>query len=228
VLFEYYAGTEGAGMTLIDSAEWRAHPGSVGRPVSGDVHIVDEETGVEVGPNATGTVYFSGGAQFRYHNDAAKTAASYGPNGWNTLGDIGHRDEDGYVYLTDRKAFTVISGGVNIYPQQTENVLAGHPAVADVAAFGVPQEDLGEELVALVELADPAAAGNPTAAELVDWCRARLAHQSCPRRLEFRDHLPRAENGKLYKRQLRTDFLAGQNAASHAASRKDRTSDGSS
>jgi len=202
IVFEYYAGTEGIGMTTLDSAEWLAHPGSVGRPVSGGVHIVDEAAGREVPTGKTGAVYFSGGIQFQYYNDAAKTASAYGMNGWSTLGDIGHIDADGYLYLSDRKSFTVISGGVNIYPQEAENVLAGHPLVSDVAAFGIPHPDLGEQLIAVVELLDPALASDETAAELLDWCAGDLARQKIPRRIEFTDRLPRADNGKLYKRGL--------------------------
>jgi long-chain acyl-CoA synthetase len=188
---EYYAGTEGAGMTLIDSHDWLTHPGSVGRPVAGAVHVVDPDTGEELGAGETGAVYFAGGSGFRYHGDDAKTAAAYDARGWNTLGDLGHLDDEGYLYLTDRASFTVISGGVNVYPQEAENVLLEHPAVADVAAFGVPDDDLGEALIAVVELGDPAAAGEDTARTLMTWCTERLARQKCPRRIEFTDHLPR-------------------------------------
>lgn len=205
VLYEYYAGTEGAGMTLIDSHEWLTHPGSVGRPVGGAVHILDDD-GYELPPNRAGAVYFSGGAQFRYHSDASKTTAAYGPNGWNTMGDIGYLDQDGYLYLIDRKAFTVITGGVNIYPQEAEDVLSGNPLVADVAAFGVPDADLGEALIAVVQLTEPDDASDETARELWQWCSERLARQKCPRVIKFRHSLPRAENGKLYKRRLRDEY----------------------
>ncbi|MBW0104588.1 AMP-binding protein [Pseudonocardia sp. KRD291] len=209
VLVEYYAGTEGAGMTMLDSSEWLTHPGSVGRPVSGGVHIVDETTGEELPTGGTGAVYFSGGVRFRYHGDDAKTAGAYGPNGWSTLGDIGRLDADGYLYLSDRKSFTVISGGVNIYPQEAENVLIGHPLVGDVAAFGVPDDDLGEVLIAVVEPVEGADVGPGSGAEIMAWCSARLSRQKCPRRIEFRDRLPRAENGKLYKRLLRDEYTRG-------------------
>ncbi|TCK24456.1 AMP-binding protein [Pseudonocardia endophytica] len=205
-IVEYYAGTEGAGMTMIDSDEWLAHQGSVGRPVSGAVHIVDPETGDELGPGETGTVSFTGGAQFRYHGDDAKTAAAYDDAGRNTLGDIGHVDHDGYLYLTDRASFTVISGGVNIYPREAENVLLEHPLVDDVAAFGVPDDDLGEALVAVVVLADPAADGEETVRSLAGWCTDRLARQKCPRRITFTERLPRTETGKLAKRTLREHY----------------------
>lgn len=200
VLYEYYAGTEGAGMTLIDSQEWAAHPGSVGRPVSGAVHILDDE-GNELPPGKSGAVYFSGGTQFRYHGDTSKTAAAYGPHGWNTMGDIGHLDRDGYLYLTDRKAFTVISGGVNIYPQEAEDVLAGHSGVADVAPFGVPDPDLGEALITVVQLTEPNDASDETARELWQWCADRLARQKCPRAIKFRHSLPQAEERQTVQAQ---------------------------
>ena len=206
VIQEYYAGTEGAGMTAIDSAEWLAHPGSVGTPLYGEVHIVDE-AGMELPPGEVGGVYFSGGVQFEYHNDGAKTAASYLPNGWNTLGDIGYVTPEGYLYLTDRRAFMIISGGVNIYPQEAENVLAAHPAVADVAVFGIPDEEMGEQVKAVVEPVDPTSAGPTLAAELIAYARERLAAYKCPRSIDFRAALPRADNGKLYKQVLRAEYL---------------------
>lgn len=208
VLVEYYAGTEGAGMTMLDSNEWLSHPGSVGRPVSGGVHIVDESTGEELPAGETGTVYFSGGVRFRYHGDDAKTAGAYGPHGWSTLGDIGRLDDEGYLYLSDRRSFTVISGGVNIYPQEAENVLIGHPLVGDVAAFGIPDPDLGEVLIAVVEPVEGGSVDPDSAGEILSWCRERLSRQKCPRRIEFRDRLPRADNGKLYKRTLRDEYAA--------------------
>jgi long-chain acyl-CoA synthetase len=206
VLHEYYAGTEGAGMTAIDSPQWLAHPGSVGTPVYGEVHIVDE-AGAELPAGSIGAVYFSGGVRFEYHNDSAKTAASYLDNGWNTLGDIGYRTPEGYLYLTDRRAFMIISGGVNIYPQEAENVLAAHPAVADVAVFGIPDDEMGEQVKAVVEPVDPAAAGPALAAELMAYVRERLASYKCPRSIDFRATLPRADNGKLYKQALRAEYL---------------------
>jgi long-chain acyl-CoA synthetase len=203
LLWEYYAGTEGNGTTLIDSADWLAHPGSVGRPVIGEVHVVDDATGREVAAGETGTVYFAGGARFEYHNDNGKTRDSYLDNGWSTLGDVGHLDADGYLYLTDRRSNMIISGGVNIYPQETENVLTMHPAVADVAVIGAPDPDMGERVVAVVQPADPDRAGPELAEELIGYCRERLAAYKCPRTVEFTDALPRQENGKLYKRLLR-------------------------
>ena len=210
VLFEYYAGTEGAGMTLIDSAQWLDHPGSVGRPVAGGVHIVDDATGRELPVGEIGSVFFSGGVQFQFHRDVDKTRAAYGPHGWTTMGDIGRVDSEGYLYLTDRRLFTVISGGVNIYPQEVENVLATHPDVADVAAFGIPHPELGEQVIAVVELVAGVAPEPETAEGLLNWCRGRLSRQKLPRRIDFTDQLPRGENGKLYKRRVRERYLLSQ------------------
>jgi acyl-CoA synthetase (AMP-forming)/AMP-acid ligase II len=205
VLWEYYAGTESNGMTLIDSPRWLEHPGSVGTPIVGQVRIVGEE-GRELGPGETGAVYFSDGPRFEYHNDPAKTADCHTPGGWSTLGDVGHVDADGYLYLTDRLSHMIISGGVNIYPQETENVLAMHPAVADVAVIGVPDAEMGEQVKAVVQLADPDLAGEAMAEELIGYSRQRLAHYKCPRSVDFADSLPRQENGKLYKRLLRDAY----------------------
>jgi acyl-CoA synthetase (AMP-forming)/AMP-acid ligase II len=201
VVWEYYAGTEGNGMTLISSEDWLAHPGSVGRALSGQLHVVGED-GRELGPGQTGTVYFSGGPVFEYHNDPDTTRGSRGQPGWSTLGDVGHLDDEGYLYLTDRLAHMIISGGVNVYPQETENVLAMHPAVADVAVIGVPDPDMGEQVKAVVQLVDPGRAGPAMAGELIGYCRARIAHYKCPRSVDFTAALPRQENGKLYKRLL--------------------------
>lgn len=212
ILWEYYAGTEGNGMTLIDSADWLAHPGSVGRPLIGEVHVVGDGDR-ELGPGETGVVYFAGGARFEYHNDPAKTRDSYSAHGWSTLGDVGHLDRDGYLYLTDRISHMIISGGVNIYPQETENVLALHPAVADVAVIGVPDPEMGEQVKAVVELLDPGQASDALAAELIEYCRARLAHYKCPRTVDFTAALPRHENGKLYKRLLREAYRSAAAAA---------------
>ena len=208
VLHEYYGGTEGNGLTALGPQEWLAHRGSVGRAVFGEVHIVGED-GQELPPRREGAVYFGNGAGFRYHNDPEKTARAYHARGWSTLGDIGYLDEDGYLYLTDRQANVIISGGVNIYPQEAENVLVTHPAVADVAVFGVPNEEFGEEVKAVVQLVDPARAGPALARELIDFCRARLAHTKCPRSVDFEAELPRHPTGKLYKRLLRDRYWQG-------------------
>jgi fatty-acyl-CoA synthase len=203
ILFEYYSATEGPGLTAIDSPDWLRHPGSVGRAVYGEPHILDDD-GNELGSGEVGTVYFGGGNDFRYHNDPEKTAASRDSRGrgWATVGDMGYLDPDGYLYLTDRSAHLVISGGVNIYPREVEDVLITHPAVADVAAIGVPDDDLGERLVAVVQLEPGVARGPETAAELLSYCRDRLAHYKCPRAIEFSDDLPRQATGKMNKHEL--------------------------
>ena len=204
ILFEYYAGTEDIGHSAITSEEWLAHPGSVGRPLQ-PVHIVDPD-GNEVPPGEVGVVYFDGGRDFQYHNDPERTAAAAHPNGWRTLGDMGHLDEEGYLYLTDRVAHTIISGGVNIYPQEIEDALIMHPEVADAAVIGVPNDDLGEEVRAVVQLVDPDRAGGDTEAALLTWCADRLAAFKCPRGVDFDQSLPRDPNGKLMKRYLRDRY----------------------
>ncbi|MBE1535573.1 acyl-CoA synthetase [Actinomadura algeriensis] len=204
IIHEYYSGTEDVGHTSITPEEWLAHPGSVGRPAQ-ECHIVGED-GRELPPGEPGVVYFAGGRPFEYHNDPAKTASVTGGEGWRTLGDIGHLDEDGYLYLTDRRAHMIISGGVNIYPQETENVLVGHPAVADAAVIGVPDDEMGESVKAVVETAPEATAGPALAEELIAHCRAELAAYKCPRTVDFVDELPRDPSGKLYKRVLRERY----------------------
>ncbi len=204
ILFEYYAGTEDIGHSAITSEDWLAHPGSVGRPLS-PVHIVGPD-GNELPTGEIGVVYFEGGRDFRYHNDDERTAAATHPQGWRTLGDIGRLDDEGYLYLTDRVAHTIISGGVNIYPQEIEDVLILHPDVADVAVVGVPNDDLGEEVRAVVQLIDPTGASRDTEAALMAWCAERLAAFKCPRAVDFDPSLPRDPNGKLMKRLLRDRY----------------------
>ena len=208
VLFEYYAGTEGNGSTFITSDEWLKKPGSVGRALANELHICDED-GNELPAGEPGTVYFGGGGVFEYHNDPDKTASSRHPKGWSTLGDIGYVDVDGYLFLTDRKANMIISGGVNIYPQEAENILTMHPKVADVAVFGVPNEDFGEEVKAVVQPVDMADAGPELAKELIAFCRSQLADVKCPRSVDFQAELPRHPTGKLYKRLLRDKYWEG-------------------
>ena len=187
---------------------WLAHPGTVGTPINCVVHICDDD-GVELPRGEPGTVYFEGGATFEYHNDADKTKASRHRAGWSTLGDVGYLDEDNFLYLTDRKDFMVISGGVNLYPQETENVLITHPAVIDVAVFGVPNEEFGEELKAVVQPATMPATGEDAqslSAQLIAYCRSQLADVKCPRSVDFREELPRHPTGKLYKRLLKDEY----------------------
>ena len=205
ILYEYYAGTEGNGSTFITSEQWLEHPGSVGRALAGHVHIIDEE-GNEVGPRQEGTIYFSGGGQFEYHNDPEKTAGSRREGGLSTLGDVGYLDEEGWLYLTDRKAYMIISGGVNIYPREIEDVLIQHPSVADVAVFGVPNDEMGEEVKAVVQVLPGVAAGADLERELMMFCREQLAGYKCPRSIDFEAELPRLPTGKLYKRLLRDKY----------------------
>ena len=207
VIFEYYGGTEGNGLTFVNSAEWLAHPGTVGRAIFGEVHICGEN-GEELSAGEEGAIYFGGASTFQYHNDPKKTAESRHPvhSDWSTLGDVGKLDAEGYLYLTDRKAFMIISGGVNIYPQETENLLISHPRVADVAVIGVPNEEFGEEVKAVVQPADWADAGPALAAELVAYCRERLSPIKCPRSVDFERELPRHPTGKLYKRLIRDRY----------------------
>jgi long-chain acyl-CoA synthetase len=209
ILLEYYSGTEGNGFTFITSAEWLSHKGSVGRSILGDIHVLDD-TGQEVSLGEVGTIWFAGGGAFEYHKDPDKTRASRNEDGWSTLWDMGYLDDDGYLYLTDRTAFMIISGGVNIYPQEIENVLVTHPKVLDVAVIGVPNEDFGEEVKAIVQPATMEAAGPDLADELLEYCRSQLAGYKCPRSIDFEAELPRLPTGKLYKRLLRERYWAGQ------------------
>jgi len=211
VLHEYYAGTEGNGFVYCNSEQWLAHEGTVGSALTGILHIVDDE-GNEVPTGQVGTVYFESGSVFEYHNDPDKTQESRLSNGWSTLGDVGRVDEDGFLYLTDRKAFMIISGGVNIYPQEAENLLTMHPKVTDVAVFGVPNEDLGEEVKAVVQPANMDDAGPELERELMAYCQEHLARVKTPRSIEFRDELPRHPTGKLYKRLLRDEYWSGHDS----------------
>jgi long-chain acyl-CoA synthetase len=207
VIHEYYAGTEGNGFCYVNSADWLTHPGTVGKALVGEVHICGEN-GEELPAGEEGVIYFGGGAQFEYHNDPKKTQESRHPvdSTWSTLGDVGKLDADGYLYLTDRKAFMIISGGVNIYPQEAENLLINHPKVADVAVIGVPNEDFGEEVKAVVQPADWRDAGPALADELIAYCREHLSPIKCPRSVDFDPELPRHPTGKLYKRLIRDRY----------------------
>ncbi len=205
IIEEYYAGSEGNGICTIDSADWLGHRGSVGRPEVGAVHILDDD-GLEQPPGEVGTIWFEGTASFEYHNDPVKTAAAFNERGWSTLGDIGYVDGEGYVYLTDRRTNLIISGGVNIYPQEVENVLAVHPKVADVAVIGVPHPEMGQEVKAVVQPMERAEVGPELERELIDYCRSRLAHFKCPRSVDFDLELPRLPSGKLFKRRLRDRY----------------------
>ena len=208
IVQEYYASTEANGATMIDSETWLAHPGSVGKALLGMVHICGED-GRELGPGEVGTVYFERDqVPFAYHNDPEKTAATQHPAHptWTTVGDLGYVDEEGFLYLTDRKAFMIISGGVNIYPQEVEDLFSLHPAVADIAVIGVPDEEMGERVVAFVQPSSSATPGPELAAELTAYARERIAHYKVPREILFRDELPRTPTGKMVKGRLRDAY----------------------
>ena len=205
IIHEYYAGTERNGFCAVNAQEWLTHKGTVGKSLGAEVKICDE-AGDPLPPRSEGLVYFAGGSQFEYHDDPAKTAESRNRHGWSTLGDIGWLDEDGYLYLTDRKSFMIISGGVNIYPQEIENLLITHPKVADVAVVGAPHEDMGEEVVAVIQPMNWADAGPEFAEEVTTWLRERLSHVKTPRRIDFMVELPREQTGKLYKRLIRDTY----------------------
>ncbi len=207
IVHEYYSGTETCGITALSAAEWLSHPGSVGRAVLGEVHILDDD-GHELPIGTPGNVYFANGPAFAYHNDPAKTAAALSPQGWATLGDIGYLDADGFLYLTDRKHFMIISGGVNIYPQEIENLLIGHDAVADVAVVGAPDADLGEVAVAVIQPAPGVVADDALAASITAFARAGLGAIKTPKRILFRDTLPREPTGKLMKASLIAELRA--------------------
>ena len=209
VLHEIYGGTEGSGNTLINSADWLTHKGSVGKPMPGcEVHIVDA-AGEEVAPLVPGRVFLQSPRTFEYHKDLEKTELVRHPRGWTTLGDIGYLDHEGFLYLTDRQSDLIISGGVNIYPREAENVLQTHPLVADVAVIGVPDADYGEAVKAIVQLEVDAVPSDELARKLLDYCCAHLSTMKCPRSIDFVTQLPRQENGKLYKRLLKERYWAG-------------------
>ena len=204
ILVEYYAATEQHGTTMITTPEWQTKRGSVGRAVLGVAHICDDN-GTELPPGEIGTIYFErDAAPFEYHNDPEKTSASRHPahDNWCTVGDIGYLDDDGYLYLTDRKGFMIISGGVNIYPQEIENVLALQPKIFDVAVIGVPDPEMGEQVKAVVQLREGVQPSDETAAEIIAYVRERIAHYKAPRSVDFVDGLPRSATGKLVKRLL--------------------------
>jgi long-chain acyl-CoA synthetase len=210
ILVEYYAGTEGNGMTAVDSTTWLAKPGTVGVPILGAVRICADD-GTELPAGQTGGVYFERDeVPFTYHNDPDKTRAAQHPGhpGWTTLGDIGYLDGDGFLFLTDRKAFTIISGGVNIYPQETENVLALHPAVYDVAVIGLPDPEMGESVAAFVQPAAGAVPGPELEREIIAFVKSKIAGFKAPRTVHFVDDLPRSEAGKLMKSELKAKYAS--------------------
>ena len=206
IIHEYYGATEGLGFTACNSQEWLAHKGTVGRVLLGELHVLDDD--MKPLPTGTaGTLWFKTATPFEYFNDPAKTReARSGDGAMSTVGDVGYVDAGGYLYLTDRATFMIISGGVNIYPQECENLLITHPKVADAAVFGVPNADLGEEVKAVVQLMPGVPKTGATAEELIAFCSQHLARQKVPRSVDFEDELPRLPTGKLYKRLLRDRY----------------------
>ena len=208
IVDEYYSSSEGAGITFITADDWTRRPGSVGKPLLGVAHILDEN-GDDLPAGRAGQVYFDiGEVAFEYHRDPEKTAASRSRHGWVTVGDVGYLDDDGYLYLTDRRHHMIISGGVNIYPQEAENLLVTHPKVLDAAVFGIPDDEMGQSVKGVVQTVDPADATDEFADELLGWLRERLAHYKCPRSISFEAQLPRTDTGKLYKQQLVAKYSA--------------------
>ena len=209
IIREYYGATEGNGFTFCTSEEWLEHKGTVGKSVLGEILILDDD-GRPCPTGTPGTVWFKGATAFEYYNDPDKTAESRDASGeTSTVGDVGYLDEDGYLYLTDRKTYMIISGGVNIYPQETENLLITHDKVMDAAVLGVPNDDLGEEVKAVVQLVPGVEPGPAVERELIAFCREHLAHYKCPRSIDFEAELPRLPTGKLYKRLLRDRYWEG-------------------
>jgi acyl-CoA synthetase (AMP-forming)/AMP-acid ligase II len=205
IIHEYYSGSEGSGFCAVGPEDWLTHPGTVGQPLVGTIHVLDDD-GDSVPQGQAGQIWFESDVRFEYHNDPDKTKDAFNDRGWSSLGDIGYLDGDGFLYLTDRASHMIISGGVNIYPQEVENELTLHPAVADVAVIGAPNPDFGEEVKAVVVAADPAAAGPELGEQLMAYCRERLAHYKCPVSVDFVDELPRLPTGKLLKRELRDRY----------------------
>ena len=213
VLLEYYAGSEGNGMTYTNSHDWLTHEGTVGRSILGTVHIMAEDDETELPVRTEGGVFFESEQTFEYHDDPEKTKSSRNSKGWSTLGDVGWVDEEGFLYLTDRKSFMIISGGVNIYPQEIENHLVTHPRVADVAVVGGPHDEMGEEVIAVIQPADMVDATDDFRSELIAYAREKLSGVKIPRRIDFLEALPRHDTGKLYKRLLRDEYWAKDKAA---------------
>jgi long-chain acyl-CoA synthetase len=201
IIDEYYASSEAVGASFIRAEDWLEHPGSVGRPLVGVPHILDEN-GQELPPGQPGEIYYEGGYPFQYLKEEAKTSAATDPHGWRTVGDVGYLDGDGYLYLTDRRHHMIISGGVNIYPQEAEDLLISHPKVLDAAVFGIPDDEMGQSVKAVVQTVDPVDATETFGTELLGWLRNRLAHYKCPRSVSFEPQLPRTDAGKLYKQVL--------------------------
>jgi fatty-acyl-CoA synthase len=207
IVDEYYAASEAVGASFISAQDWLRHPGSVGRPLVGTPHVL-AASGAELPAGEIGDIYYEGGYSFEYLKDEAKTAAAHDAHGWVTVGDVGYLDDEGYLYLTDRRHHMIISGGVNIYPQETEDALITHPKVLDAAVFGIPDAEMGQAVKAVVQTVDPNEATDAFAAELLVWLRDRVAHYKCPRSISFEAQLPRTDTGKLYKQELVKKYSA--------------------
>jgi long-chain acyl-CoA synthetase len=205
IVEEYYAASEGNCYFAIGSPEWLAHPGSVGRPLLGTPHILGED-GAELPPGEVGQIWIEGPAAFAYHNDAAKTAGAFNDRGWSTLGDLGHVDADGYLYLSDRRTDLIITGGVNVYPREIEDALAMHPAVADVAVVGLPDPEMGEVIRAVVQPAAGVSGSPELGQELIEHCSGQLARFKRPRQVDFVAELPRLPSGKILRRLVRDAY----------------------
>ena len=205
IVYEYYAGSEANCFFAVDSVEWLLHPGTVGKPLLGNPHVLDDD-GVELAEGEIGQIWIEGPTSFRYHNDEAKTATAYNDRGWSTLGDVGHLDGEGYLYLSDRRTDLIITGGVNVYPREIEDALAMHPAVADVAVIGVAHEEMGQEIVAVVEPADGVVGDGAMEAVLMGHAADQLARFKQPRRVIFTDELPRLPSGKILRRVVRERY----------------------
>lgn len=215
IINEYYGGSENVGVTYIDAGQWLSHKGSVGKPICGEVHIMaDDGSDKELAAGEIGLIYFNGGLGFQYHNDSQKTQSVFNKQGWGTYGDMGHLDKDGFLFMSDRRTDLIISGGVNIYPQEAENVLLAHVTVADAAVIGVPHADFGQEVKAVIQLKAGVQASAELEAGLIDYCRGQLSRIKCPRSVDFVNELPRSENGKLLKRVLRDRYAVQAPVAS--------------
>ena len=211
VVLEYYAGSEGFGVTVINAEDWLTHPGSVGRATVGVIHIVDDE-GRELPAGDIGKIYFSGGPKFEYWNDPQKTKDAYNEKGWATYGDMGYVDAEGYLYMADRRTDLILSGGVNVYPQEIENTMSQHPLIQDVAVVGVPDTVFGQVPKAIVQLRDHGQASEALAHQIIDFCSAQLSRVKMPRSIVFEEALPRLETGKLLRRVLKDRYHADPGA----------------
>jgi long-chain acyl-CoA synthetase len=213
IIHEYYAGSEAAGFTYCSPQDWLSHPGSVGRSLLGPVHILNDD-GDEVPSGAEGLVYFETPRQFEYVGDSEKTRRAFNERGWGTFGDVGYVDADGFLYLTDRRTDLIISGGVNVYPRETEETLLKHQAVFDAAVVGLPDDDLGQRVTAVVSLREGWVQSPELENDLIAHCRKHISHVKCPRKLIFTDKLPRADTGKLLRRRVRDEIRAPSKGAS--------------